>query len=357
MMKIIFDIDVVSPEKYGMIYATFGLMKAVQKLGHEVVNYAAGREMHLKEHRFVMEEEGFETRTFRTSRKILTLLNKLPLRIEERHLGNYDIFVQVGLHQKRRITQKKYVVFIHDTVGLRYPEQEPPFPAYAQSVINRARLVLTVSEFSKSEILHYFEINPEKVRVVPNGCDLNRFKIYSPADRQRVKEKYRLPDHYLVCYGGRSARKNIKTLVKAYAEWKHPNRLPLVFFGRQDNINEQGIMQLGYLNDDDVPIVLSGAEALVFPSYYEGYGLPVIEAFACGVPVICAQAASLPEVSKGNAVFFNPFEPIDIVNALTKFVENPALHKKLRDTGLTIARQATWKASAKQFIQIVEGMV
>ncbi|OGI08694.1 MAG: hypothetical protein A2Y40_05325 [Candidatus Margulisbacteria bacterium GWF2_35_9] len=353
-MKIYFDIDLVSGTRYGMTIATVELMKALQKDGVEVINFAAGRPKHISEHMAYMKSEGFKVLVCPIPRKILGILNKFGICIETLFLGRYDYFIQIGLHMLRHIPKKKYIISIHDTVGLRYPKEEQPFPVNSQQMVNKAGMILTVSEFSKNEIIHFFKIKADSVIVIPNGCDLKRFRIYDREMIQKVMEKYSLPDTYFITYGGKSARKNINFLLESYEKWSDKDKPGLVIFGHKIERNIAGVYPLGYIPDEDVALILSGAKALVFPTYYEGFGLPILEAFACAVPVICSKASSLPEVTQGNAVFFNPVDKEDLIKKLSEFIEDMKGHKALIDKGLEIAQNSSWEKAASQLKRILE---
>jgi len=110
---------------------------------------------------------------------------------------------------------------------------------------------------------------------------------------------------------------------------------------------------LGYLPDEDVPVVLAGASALVFPTYYEGFGLPILEAFACGVPVICSNASSLPEVTCGNAIFFDPYKQADVINKLKSYMKETNKHEEFVRRGLKIALKSSWGQSAAQLKELL----
>jgi glycosyltransferase involved in cell wall biosynthesis len=355
-MNIYFDIDIIDSQIFGMTYATLELMKALHNNGYSVTNFVSGRKKHLKNHLAIMKKYGFPVHVCHIPKKLNRLFPLLSL-AEYRSHRHYDYFIQIGLHRKRNIPKNKYILFIHDTVGLRYPENEAPFPDNAQEMIDQAAMILTVSEFSKSEILHFFDIAPEKVQVVPNGCDLSRFKLADDKDIKRITKTYNLPGPYFVAYGGKSPRKNIPFLLDAYEKFihKNPSAPTLVLFGQSIDIPNalSHIIQIGYVPDEDVPIILSGAKALIFPSYYEGFGLPILEAFACKTSVICAKSSSLPEVSQGNVLFFDPESSDSFMAALTQFLADDSIYQDLINKGMKIARSQSWKNSAVQLVSVL----
>lgn len=340
-----------------MTYATLELMRALQGLNIEVTNFAAGRKHFLKAHCSEMQKYGFQTISCPLPRKFFSLSNKLKLNIENLFLKPYDFFIQIGLHENRHIAPDKYILFIHDTVALRYPDGEKPFPAYTSELLNRCRLILTVSEFSKKEMVNFFKLDPEKIKVVPNGCDLSKFKPHTKADQEKIKAKYRLPEKFFVAYGGSSLRKNVNFLLKTYSDWKVGNKPGLVLFGNKPQNLPDSVISLGYIEDNDVPRILSAALALLFPSYYEGFGLPVLEAFACGLPVICANTSSLPEVSAGNALFFDPQNGSSLISQLSAFLSDPLWTKKLSEKGLELVKNKTWTNSGEKLLACLKDLL
>lgn len=355
-MKLYFDIDIITGPMYGMTYATFSLMKAFASQGHQVINFASGRPKNLIKHRNTVKQFDLDITVCPIPKKLLALFHTLNVGIDTAHLKNYDFFFQIGVHTKRIIPRKKYILSIHDTVGMRYPEGECIFPKNTSAILKRATKIITVSHFSKKEIERFFQVPSDKIEVIYNGCDHNRFHPYKKKDKDAITKKYDLPKQYLVAYGGKSPRKNIPFLIKGYSQLSVDNKPKLVIFGQEVSSDNPDIISLGYLPENDVPVVLSAAKALIVPSFYEGFGLPIIEAFACGVPVICSNATSLPEVSQGNAILFDPFDQNEFQKKLIAFLSNEKMQNKMIDKGLEIAQTFTWEKSAKQLISVLESL-
>ena len=347
-MKLYFDIDLISGPKYGMTRATLELMKSLKSRGVEVINFAVGSSRHLKTHKESMVNEGFEIRTCPIPRKIIKILSFCGLSVERFFLGKYDYYFQVGLHQYRTIPRQKYIIAIHDTPGLRFPGIEIPFPKDSQRIISQAGMIMTVSEFAESEIRHFFKVDNTKVMIIKNGCDLKFFNKKSKSEIEIVRDKYSLPLEYFVTYGGNSPRKNLSFLIENYTNIKLKNKPKLVMFGQKVATKSEDVIQLGYL-DSERPAILSGAKALIFPSYYEGFGLPTLEAFACGTPVICSNLGALPEVSQGNALFFDPKDGADLQEKIVFAVNNRQVLDANAKLGLDIVKEYSWDEAAKKF--------
>jgi glycosyltransferase involved in cell wall biosynthesis len=271
----------------------------------------------------------------------------------------FNYYIPPGVKGKR-------VTIFHDMAYQVFPETvrartKMMLDANMKKACRRADAILTVSEFSKSEIIKYLDVNPEKITVMPLGIRKERFHSgYTEAQIKIVKEKYRLPSEYLLYLGTLEPRKNIERLVEAYGLLKKENQQipPLILVGRKgwmyetifskiQELNlEDSVWSTGYAENDDVPILLSGAMAFLFPSIYEGFGMPPLEAMACGTPVLTSNVSSLPEVAGECAVLVDPFSVESIRDGMKRLVEDSALRKELSQKGLKRAEQFTWSRTA-----------
>jgi glycosyltransferase involved in cell wall biosynthesis len=232
--------------------------------------------------------------------------------------------------------------------------------------LKRADCVITVSEFSKNEIMNYFEYPEHRIRVVYNGIDLKRYRPdITPEDISRVCETYNLPNEYILYLGTLEPRKNIERLIEAYAIAKQGHSLPtLVLAGRKGWLYDgifakykesgmsDGIVFTDYIAEENKPAILAGAKFFVFPSLYEGFGLPPLEAMACGTPAIVSSAGSLPEVCGDAAVYVEPFEVNCIAGALLQVNSDDELRARIREKGLARARLFDWNRLAEQLFEI-----
>jgi glycosyltransferase involved in cell wall biosynthesis len=352
MRRVYFDLNLIAKQKFGVSYAVLELMKAVKQQNIDVVNLAVGFNG-LDIHKDVMLQEGIEVKAIKIPRKINKYLNKLSIPYEQFFLKRFDIYFQVGFHASRQINKRKTVISIHDMLGMRYQENTKPLLSRVQKekLLQNSRKIVTVSEFSKQEMLEVFELDPKQIAVVPNGCNFNRFNLNKDEQKiQTLRENYNLPDNYYVTYGGSSARKNLSKLFEIFDKQNLP--YPLVTFGQSDEKEYKNVIKLGYLPEQDVEYLLKNSFALVFPSYYEGFGLPIIEAQACGVPVVCSRASSLPEVSGGHAVFFDPFDDKDMFSKILNVYEDNKTRETNIKNGLEWVAQFTWERAAEKLIGI-----
>ena len=278
-------------------------------------------------------------------------------------------------HLLPRLSHVPSVFTLHDIAYLRYPQYHllqnrlflslmmPRFLAQAQRII-------TISESTRREALSCYPLDPAKIEVIPEGVE-PRFRPEPDSNRQaQIRARYALPDRFILFVGTIEPRKNLRTLLDAYAALR-PNApdVGLVIAGGKgwlyadffDHLRALGLesqVQLtGFVPDDDLPALLSAAETFVYPSVYEGFGLPPLEAMACGVPVVCSNASSLPEVVGDAGLLVSPDNPRAWVEALDQVLTDPALRLDLRSRGLARARQFTWEAAARQTLAVYQRVV
>jgi glycosyltransferase involved in cell wall biosynthesis len=267
----------------------------------------------------------------------------------------------------------KKIVMIHDMAVYRFPETvrgrtKRMLRLSLRQTLKRADCVITVSEFSKQEILSFFDYPEKKIKVVYNGADLETYRAdIAPESIRRVREAYELPEEYILYLGTLEPRKNIERLIEAYGLARQRRKLPrLVIAGRKGWMYEGifakyrelaiggGVIFPGYVADADKPPLLAGAMFFVFPSLYEGFGLPPLEAMACGTPVIAGDTAALPEICGDAAVYVDPFDIDAIAGALARLASDEALRGRMRGKGLERARLFRWDKSAARLFEIYE---
>lgn len=266
------------------------------------------------------------------------------------------------------------VVTIHDCIHLMFPQYLPNrfALAYARRSMSmaarRATRVLTVSESSKRDLLRFLDVPPEKIDVIYNAYD-ERFAIEpSEEDVVRVRERYQLHDQFVLYAGNVKPHKNLERVIEAFKIVRERgfDRLKLVLIG--DDISKYtglrravhryhlhtSVRFLGHLPQETLAVMYRLAGVFVFPSLYEGFGLPPLEAMASGTPVVTSNVSSLPEVAGDAAVLVDPYDPVAIADGIYRVLTDQALRCDLQRKGPIRARQFSWEQSIRRVHQIYQ---
>ena len=296
-----------------------------------------------------------ETRRYRSLKDTLQLAGKLsrcpyPLHLPSQHFGRYGLFLL-----------KPFIVTVHDLTRMC-------FPFAAEGIVEKAALkldalglkrathIIAVSTTTKTDLVRYLHIPEAKVSVIYNGVDRRVFK-------PTAGKRFDFP--YLLYVGSERPRKNLGTLLRAFAILKAETgamrRLKLVKVGsagRTDKFRQATLskmQQLGLenevvfsdtLSDEDLATYYSSAVALVMPSFYEGFGLPLVEAMACGCPAIAANTSSLPEIAGDAALFFSPDDSAELARLIHRLAAQPALRRHLIEKGFARVKRFSWERAA-----------
>ncbi|HYJ00525.1 MAG TPA: glycosyltransferase family 1 protein [Thermoleophilaceae bacterium] len=253
----------------------------------------------------------------------------------------------------------------HELPGF-FSRGERAFRRWAYDGAARAAdLVLTSSEYSRERLVELAGVAPERAVAVHMGIDHERFVPAPTAADATIAQRLSLPERYVVYPANLWPHKNHERLVSAFAALDDPDLELLLTgqdYGRAGALVEQArrlgagsrIRHLGYLEPEDVPALYRRATAMVFPSLYEGFGSPPLEAMACGCPVACSTRGSLAEVVGGAGLHFDPESVEEIAAATTRIVEDAALRSTLRARGLERAAEFTWEAAARRHVELYE---
>jgi alpha-1,3-rhamnosyl/mannosyltransferase len=242
------------------------------------------------------------------------------------------------------------------------PEQVAGDLAFAQTTVTRAAGIIAVSENTRGDAMRILGIEPERIRVIYPGVAAEYFSAGMECAVSASKA-LDLTRPYFLFVGTMEPRKNVDTLLTAWMRlslsfrrentlvilgmpgWKSAGTMRRV---TQLTREDSGIRHLGYVAEAHLPGLTAGAQALIYPSFYEGFGIPVAQAMAAGCPVIASNLASLPEVTNGAAVLIDPHSPDDIANAIQRIGQSTDLANRLRSAGRERARLFTWERAAKQ---------
>jgi glycosyltransferase involved in cell wall biosynthesis len=249
----------------------------------------------------------------------------------------------------------KMIMTIHDLNHLRFPQYYSKFHKYYYKYIVKTSAlkcekILTVSNFSKSEIVEWLKCDKNKVVVTYNGVD-DKFKVIDDKDElDRVKQKYNLPDKFVLYIGNLKPHKNVETLVKAMKDVDNDARL--IINGKPNEsltkiMNEldlsNRIQFIGYVEDDDLPIMYNLAKIFVFPSLYEGFGLPPLEAMKCGCPVIVPDSTAFPEVVGDAAIKIKNISVVKLTESINEALKNKKDYFQIIKKGIIQTQKFNWK--------------
>jgi glycosyltransferase involved in cell wall biosynthesis len=314
--------------------------------------------------------------------------SKVPRRFQTRQIAA-NPFLRLGFDLSRNLRQDKpdllhvqytsplfcpvpTVVSVHDVSFLEHPEYFKKSRAMQLGItvarsVKRASRIITGSEFARDSIVRAYQLPPEKIVVVPDAASPSFRSVNRDAAVRKVMSRFRFKGKYVLSVGDLQPRKNHIGLIKAFArlikdqpQLKHD----LVFAGKdtwfgnrvREAARESGVEDrihfLGFVTDEDLLLLYNACECFVFPSFYEGFGIPVLEAMACGRAVICSNASSIPEVANGAALLFDPENSDEMVRALADVLRNSDLRARMERLGVQRAAQFTWQKTAEMTLNV-----
>lgn len=250
------------------------------------------------------------------------------------------------------IFYRNKIVSLHDIAFVKYPSGFDwrfrfVYKVLIPIILKTSNKIITVSQFSKKEIIDYYALSTDKIAVINGGIDE---KFHTSLNKHTEKE-------YFLGVSSLDARKNFKGLIEAFLKLNHPS-IKLYIIGDKNNafkhidvITDERIKFLGRVTDEELISYYSGALAFIYPSFYEGFGLPLLEAMACGTPVITSNLSSMPEVCGDAAMYVDPYDVEDIANKLQIVLEDEVLQRVLIDKGLIHVQKFSWeKASTEHLV-------
>jgi len=275
------------------------------------------------------------------------------------------------------------VVTIHDVYHLAYYDTlNIKQKIYAKLMMSRAvkssDVIFTVSEFSKREIVKYTSCNPVKVKVVYNGVNFVKYNTRVSKEKEdEVLLKYKIKPSYILFVGNVKPHKNLKKALQGYKVLLDNNELQFkntrfVIAGKQegfitgddelaniilDPFFKEKVTFTGWVSDEDLPVLYHRASVFIFPSLYEGFGFPPLEAMAAGCPVVSSNAACLPEIYEDAALYFDPLDATSIATALSKVLSDSELRSKLIEKGFAQSKKFSWNTAIENKINIIKQSV
>jgi len=268
------------------------------------------------------------------------------------------------------------VLTCYDLIPLIYPQyfsvlQRLIFRIAHAFALKTADRIIAISQTTKADLIIRFRLAPQRITVIPGAADA----YFQPQSHDRiaaVRRRYALPEKYVLYVGSNKPHKNLQRLIEAWkiAECGMRNaECKLVIAGHWDErypeakkLSEESglknkVLFIGQVEDSNLPALYSGAQLFVFPSLYEGFGLPVIEAMACGVPVLCSSVSSLPEVTGDAALLVGPLDVNSLAAAMNRLLADEVLRREMSRKGLVQAGKFSWERTARETVNVYTGVV
>lgn len=377
-MRIGIDIRTLMEKEYsGVSEYTFNLVKAIleqDKKNKYKLFYNSGRNVSKRIPEF--RKENVEIASRRYPNKIFNYLMQKTFRYPkiDKILG-VDVFWSPNLNFTALSAKSKKILTIHDLSFWRYPiffnlqKNLWHYIINVKKLIREADKIVAVSKNTKNDIIDLGKVSEGKIEVIYSGVD-KECRVVDKNDEilEKIKRNYELSDKFILFLGTLEPRKNIIGLIKAYNEFRKNNLkakdIKLVIAGGrgwkergifkewQESKYKDDIKFLGYIPRQDKVYLYNLASVFVYPSFYEGFGFPPLEAMACGLPTITSFAASLPEVGAGASLLIDPYKVNDIAEAIEKVLFDEKLKNDIIEKGKERAAGFSWEEAAKKYLRI-----
>jgi glycosyltransferase involved in cell wall biosynthesis len=292
------------------------------------------------------------------------------------HRDSFDLVHYLAHVDASFMTPCPYIVSVMDTITLSVQTLYSPaqrlksriMHSIARRIVQNAIMTISISEQTKKDIMKHYQISSDKIRVVPLAVEQRYFQKCIPEDILNFRSRYQLPESFILYVGGIDPRKNVNIIfqtMKTLIETGQHCPI-LVFAGRIEQEREYPEMMkfirtlgiehlvkfLGYVPDEDLPLLYQSSITFVYPSRYEGFGLPILQAMAAGTPVITTKLSSIPEVAGDAALYIDPDDPATLIQALQALQTNNDLRSSLIVSGKQQAGKFSWKRTANETIDV-----
>lgn len=368
-MKICLDISQIAYQGTGVSRYLNGLVKAIlnNQTKHQWSFFFSSLRSSLDPRlEQQIKKRGFKTKKFLFPPSLLSFLwNRLHLLDVQRLIGDNDWYISSDWTEPPAKNMRKATI-IHDLAFLRYPKTVTEKIKQTQRqrlnwVKKETDIIFTDSQSTKNDLINLLNIEPEKIKVVYPGVNIKK-----PTKKiiLQTRQKYRLTEPFILTVGKIEPRKNIKRLIHAYSKITNPKPKLIIVgppgwedsknWSTVDSINRSKIEFLGYVNDQELFSLYSLSLFFIYPSIWEGFGYPVVEAMKLGIPVATSNTSSLQEIADGDAFLFNPFDVDSIKQALEKMINDQKLRKNLSIKGKQRAKKFNWSQAYGKIIKTLE---
>ncbi len=360
--NVIIDARMVNAHLHGIGRYTYELIKGISIYGENIHIKLLVNDLESASKIF----KGIDNIEFiKIKAKFLSLFEQIELPLILNNIEPNAIFHSPSFVSSPFINCKS-IMTIHDLNHLELPQMYSRFHKYYYKYIVKpsalkCNKVITVSNFSKLQIMNWLNCDDNKIEVTYNGVDKKYCKIDDAIQLEKVKKAYNLTEKFILYIGNLKPHKNLETLLKSMKIIK--SNVVLVVNGKENDrikefIEERNLQNkvrfIGYVEEEDLPILLNLAKIFVFPSLYEGFGLPPLEAMACGCPVICSNKSSLPEVVGDAALLFNPLDEEELSEKIDQVIQDEKLYNDMRNKGMVQATKFNWEDMVRKTLKEYE---
>lgn len=344
-----------------------------------------------KENQYVFFMTSEDKREFENSLPLVDQIENYKLKIVVVDIPHYSIAEQTKLPKiiekesaSRRIDlmhflnfnyptsyKGKFISVIHDLTLIYYPQTakrtnflKKMVSSYVmRKACQNSEKIIAVSKSTKKDIIKEFKIPENKIEVIYEAADDKTFSFVSSDEVQALKEKYHISKPLILYVGQFRFHKNIQGLIKAFMLLREETSCQLALLGKSDLINidqkiidklvkKGDIIRPGFVSDKELACWYKAASVFAFPSFYEGFGLPGLEAMRAGTPVVASREGSLPEIYQDAAIYFDPFNPCDIADKIKEVLVNQSLQKDLVSKGQKVLQKYSWKKTAEETLKV-----
>lgn len=271
-------------------------------------------------------------------------------------------------------THGKKIITVYDLFFLEFPEltnneARRHFTRRIEKSVKNADGIVTISHFTESQLIQRFPVDPKNIKVIYPGIDLENWGNVEQKDLERIKTNFELPSEFLLFVGAFEPRKNLPNLLLALKiVHERYRKVPLILVGRKgldsDNVQKEiqklaldsWVKSLGYMNDKELKYIYRLASAFVFPSLWEGFGIPLLEAMATGLPIVVSSTSALPEIAQDAAVYTDPSDPEDIATKIIHVLKDQDLRDKLISEGEKRVRFFSWDKVAAEALDFYQSV-
>ncbi len=287
-------------------------------------------------------------------------------------LGKVDIFHGLNFLSIPSCV-KSTVVTVYDLAFMKFPEQVTKgyteyFTKASKKAVLKSDIIISISQSTKNDLIELLQVPKEKIKVVYLGVEDYFFINKTSEEQEKIAKKYNLPQEYILYVGTLEPRKNLVGLIKAFSllDKNIQDKYRLVIAGKKGWLYDQIFQKVkdfnledkviftGFILDSDLPSIYQGAKIFVLPSFYEGFGLPILEAMASGTPVISSNISSTPEIVGNGGILINPYSPKEITQAIKKIISDQELYERLKNKGKIQAKKFSWGKCAQETLGAYE---